>query len=392
MEWDPKNPPSEYIELGGGEAKQFERPDMWIRPKDSVVVSVKAASVGPSDQFARGFTLRFPRFRRLRPERSWDTALSLEEFQELKQRVETEIKAIEMTVEDRRRRNPKRVKKELVIAGDDAAPPQYEGDKSKLFEGLEFCMLSESLKPYKKTKTQLESIIKENGGSISQRAAAGTTMILIGDKKVVKAASLIKDGDVDIVRPRWIKDCLEQPNGGFLLPYEEGHLFHATDALLDAAAQNTDQFGDSYARDVGVDELRELLRDMPKLERVESFDKVLFLEQLEQHGKDVTTLRSFMFSRCRVLFYLADGAKENTKDKWERYIQYAGGSCSQDLDDESVTHIVVLGDDAMEIGDVSDKLRSRLSSRRKIPRLVSEQWVEESWRERTLLDEERYVV
>jgi len=45
IEWDAKNPPSEYIELGGGEAKQLERPDMWIRPKDSVVVSVKAASV-----------------------------------------------------------------------------------------------------------------------------------------------------------------------------------------------------------------------------------------------------------------------------------------------------------------------------------------------------------
>ncbi|KAH6603551.1 dna ligase 4 [Trichoderma cornu-damae] len=392
MEWDPKNPPSEYVELGGGEAKQFERPDMWIRPKDSVVVSVKAASVGPSDQFARGFTLRFPRFRRLRLDRSWDTALSLEEFQELRQRVEVELKQVEMTMEDRRRRNPKRLKKELVIAGDDAAPPEYEGGKSKLFQGLEFCVLSESLKPYKKTKTQLESIIKENGGSISQRAAAGTRMILIGDKKVVKVASLIKDGGVDIIRPTWIRDCLEQPNGGFLLPYEEGHLFHATDALSDAAAQNTDPFGDSYARDASVDGLRELLRDMPKLEKEERFDKALFLEQLEQHGKDVAGLRGFMFSRCRVLFYLADGAMENVRDKWERYMKYAGGSCSQDLDDQSVTHIVVLGDDPMEVGDVGDKLRPRLSSRRRMPRLVNVQWVEDSWRERTLLDEERYIV
>jgi DNA ligase-4 len=393
MEWDPKNPPSEYIELGGGEAKQYERPDMWIRPKDSVVVSVKAASVGPSDQFARGFTLRFPRFRRLRLDRSWDTALSLEEFQELKQRVESELKATEMTVEDRRRRNPKRIKKELVIAGDDTAPPLFEGNKTKLFEGLEFCVLSESLKPYKKTKPQLEAIIKENGGSISQRAAAGTRMILIADKRVVKVASLIKDGNADIIRPRWIRDCLEQPDGGFLLPYEPGrHIFHATDALAEVAAQNTDRYGDSYARDVDVEELRELMRDMPKLEDRQTFDKMLFLEQLEQHGKDVGSLRNFMFSRCRVLLYLVDGAKESARDKWERYVRYGGGSVSRDADDDSVTHIVVLGDDVMEVGDVGDKLRSKLSSRRKMPRLVSEGWVEESWRERTLLDEERYAV
>ncbi|KAM0480398.1 hypothetical protein ACHAPX_004229 [Trichoderma viride] len=392
MEWDPKNPPSEYIELGGGDAKQYERPDMWIRPKDSVVVSVKAASVGPSDQFARGFTLRFPRFRRLRLDRSWDTALSLEEFQELKQRVETELKQTEMTVEDRRRKNPKRIKKELVIAGDDAAPPKFEGEKSKVFERLEFCVLSESLKPYKKTKAQLESIIKENGGSISQRAAAGTKMVLIGDKKVVKVASLMKEGDVDIIRPIWIKDCLDQPNGGFLLPYEERHLFHATDGLIDSASLNTDPLGESYARDTSVDELREVLRNMPKLENAESFDKMLFLDQLEQHGKDFTTLRNFMFSQCRVLFYLADGAMESVKDKWERFIRYGGGSCSQDLDDQSVTHIVVLGDDPMEVGDVGDKLRPRLSERGRMPRLVRARWVEESWRERTVLDEERYVV
>ncbi|PTB81666.1 DNA ligase [Trichoderma longibrachiatum ATCC 18648] len=392
MEWDPKNPPSEYIELGGGEAKQYERPDMWIRPRDSVVVSVKAASVGPSDQFARGFTLRFPRFRRLRLDRSWDTALSLEEFQELKQKVESELKATEMTVEDRRRRNPKRIRKELVIAGDDAAPHQYEGDKSKLFEGLEFSVLSGSNKPYKKTKTQLESIIKRHGGSISQRAAAGTKMILIADTKVVKVASLIKDGGADIIRPKWIRDCLEQPGGGFLLPYEPGHIFHATDALADVAAQSTDRYGDSYARDVDVDELRELMRDMPKLEDRETFNKMLFLEQLEQHGKDVGSLRGFMFARCRVLFYLGDGAKEGAKDKWERYVRYGCGSVSGDVDDESVTHVVVLGDDVMEVGDVGDKLRSRLSSRRRMPRLVSESWMEGSWRERTLLDEERYAV
>ncbi|RSL95925.1 DNA ligase 4 [Fusarium oligoseptatum] len=138
IEWDQKNPPSEYIELGGGELRQYERPDMWIRPKDSVVVSVKAASVGPSDQFARGFTLRFPRFRRLRLDRTWDTALSLEEFQELKDRVDEESKEKAMTVEDRKRRNPKRIKRELVIAGEDSAPVEFEGEKTKLFEGLEF--------------------------------------------------------------------------------------------------------------------------------------------------------------------------------------------------------------------------------------------------------------
>lgn len=391
IDWDQKNPPSEYVELGGGEARQFERPDVWIRPKDSIVVSVKAASVGPSDQFALGFTLRFPRFRRLRLDRTWDTALSIEEFQELKARVDEESKEKAMTVEDRKRRNPKRVKRELVIAGEDTAPVEFKGEKTKIFEGLEFCVLSESLKPYKKTKTQLETIIRENGGTISQRAMPGTNMVLIADKKVIKVASLIKGGDVDMIRPRWIKDCLEQECGQALLPFESSHLFHATDALKHAAEQNTDQFGDSYARDVSVDELRELMDGMPKIEDGEPFDKSQFLEQLDEHGKDMGNLRSFMFRRCVVLLHQVD-VDDHRVSTLKHYIQYGGGMVTEDPNDPYVTHFVIEGEDPMKVGEAGDMVRKELSSRRTQPRIVSGTWIDECWKEQTLLDEEQYVV
>ncbi|KAI9158918.1 DNA ligase 4 [Paramyrothecium foliicola] len=369
IEWDQKNPPTEYIELAGGVGRQLEKPDMWIRPKDSVVVSVKAASVGPSDSFALGFTLRFPRFRSLRLDRSWDTALSIEEFQELKQRVDEEAREKAMTVEDRKRRNPKRVKRELVIAGEDAAPVDFEGDKTQLFEGLEFCVLSESLKPYKKTKTQLEAIVKENGGSISQRAVPSSDMIIIADKKVVKVASLIKGGDVDIIRPNWIRDCLDQESASVPLPYEERHLFHATDALRAAAAQNADAYGDSYARNVSVDELRDILADMPKIEDGGPFNRFEFLEQLEEHGHGLSELRGFMFQRCSVYFHCADEVNQLRVSKLAHYVKYAGGACKGDLQDKTLTHVVVMGEDPMETGEAAESVRNELSSRRKMPRV-----------------------
>ncbi|KAJ3521918.1 hypothetical protein NM208_g13083 [Fusarium decemcellulare] len=391
IEWDQKNPPSKYIELGGGELRQFERPDMWIRPKDSVVVSVKAASVGPSDQFALGFTLRFPRFRSLRLDRSWDTALSIEEFQELKKRVDQESQEKAMTVEDRKRRNPKRVKRELNIAGEDAAPVEFQGETTKLFEGLEFCVLSEALKPYKKTKTQLEAIIKENGGTVSQRAAPGTNMVLIADKKVVKVASLIKGGDVNIISSKWLKDCLEQESGNFLLPFEDAHLFHATDALKRAAEQNTDQFGDSYARDVSIDELKDLMDDMPKIEDGEPFNKDQFLQQLEEHGKDLGNLRSFIFRHCVILYHPVD-VDDNRISRLKHFVKYGGGLVAADANDLSATHVVIEGDDPMQVGEAADMVRKELSSRRVQPRVVTGKWIDECWKEGTLLDEEQFVV
>jgi DNA ligase-4 len=40
IDWDRKNPPNEYIELGGPDG-QYERPDVWIKPSDSVVMEVR---------------------------------------------------------------------------------------------------------------------------------------------------------------------------------------------------------------------------------------------------------------------------------------------------------------------------------------------------------------
>lgn len=102
-DWDPKRPPTEFVELAGGEL-QYERPDVWIRPDESIVLAVKAAQVTATDQFRTGYTLRFPRFKKLRLDRDWQSALSLSGFNALKSNVEKEQKeknSKSMTIERR---------------------------------------------------------------------------------------------------------------------------------------------------------------------------------------------------------------------------------------------------------------------------------------------------
>ena len=168
IQWDRSRPPNEFVELGGGEL-QYERPDVWIKPCDSVVVEVKAASVSASDQFRMGFTLRFPRFKRLRQDKDWKSALSMQEFLELKIRVEKESKEKEFKVDDRRKMT-KRLKREVVIAGNEAKIRRaYAGPVTQVFEGLHFCVVTEMLGPQKKSKLELEQTIKSNGGKIYQK-------------------------------------------------------------------------------------------------------------------------------------------------------------------------------------------------------------------------------
>ena len=386
--WDAKNPPTEFMALAGGE--KLERPDVWIRPSDSVVVSVKAASITGSRTFAAGLTLRFPRFRKLRLDRSWDSALNEDELLALQMRVKAEQESKDMKVEDRKRRPTKRAKRELVTAGVDSSTAEFAGPRSKVFEGLEFCVLSDAPKPIKKTKTQLEGIIRENGGTISQRPEPGTGMIIVAGKKLVAVASLIKKGDVNIVRPKWVLDCVAQSGGGYLLPYEEDHLFHATEAAKEEARENTDHFGDSYARDVDVEELAELLQHMPKLEGLTNpFDKDLFVRQLEEHGRPLENLRGYIFSRCVVYLHDGEDVSGVAGFRLGNYIKFGHGQVVGYLGSPDLTHIVVMEDENDE--DIAS-LRKEISSRAKIPRIVTRKWVEESWKEGTLLDEEKYAV
>ncbi|CAK7213261.1 DNA ligase (ATP) [Sporothrix eucalyptigena] len=421
VDWDSSNPPSKYIELAGGERAQLEKPDVWIRPRDSIVVSVKAASISPSDSFAVRETLRFPRFRRLRLDRTWDTALDTEQFQTLRDRINEAAKERkEMQIEDRRQRRPtKKARLDLVIAGQrrgdikskdteatvfTPAPSTIPGGlpADNVFSGLDFCVLSETMKPIKKSKDEMETLIKQQGGHISQRPDDAANMIVIADKKVVKVASLIKAGEVNIVRPAWVLDCLSQSYGNFLLPYETRHLLHATEESNAKASLASDVFGDSFARDATADDLNAILKEM-QTENGDggavTFSANEFLDQLEEHGHDLGSLKALLFRRCRVYFAAMDMAPVALLLQLKNLVRFGGGTIEESLGAGAATHVVII--DETGAGDEDENYRKKdfalyvhrqLSVQRKQPRIVTTAWLEDSWKEGTLVDEEQYVV
>lgn len=396
MDYDPKNPPTAWIELGGGKL-QFERPDVWIKPEDSVVICVKASSVAPSDSFRTGFTLRFPRFKRLRMDKDWKSSLSIDEFIDLKNKVEEESEVKAMTVSTNRRSN-KRAKKELVIAGNDHIRTPYAGPESKLFEGLTFCVLSEGLAPVKKSKGELEQILKANGGAIIQNPRAVPGTIIIADKKVVQVKSIEKDGKLNVVKSRWIIDAVAQAEADsardvpekFLVPFEPAHMFFETEQDKDGIRRNVGDFGDSFARDVGLDELRAIVDNMVKNEL--DFDALTFEEELiESEGEDfLLDLKGRLFSGLKIYAATEDRKDYDTgNDEMvivKNTLRFAGGKLVGDISDKSITHVIV-EENRKDI----KALRQEIAKKRKLPRLVTTKWVEDSWMEGTLLDEERYA-
>ncbi|CAK7567134.1 MAG: DNA ligase (ATP) [Sporothrix epigloea] len=419
-DWDSFNPPFEYIELAGGERTQLEKPDVWIRPKDSFVVSVKAASISPSDSFAVKETLRFPRLRRLRLDRNWDSALNIDQFRDLRNRINEETKERkEMQIEGRRKQRPtKKPRLGLVIAGQGREDTHIKSGETadstssafrasvkpmlhRIFDGITFCVLSEVMKPMKKSKGEIETLIKQHGGRISQQPDGAADIIILADKKVIKVASLIKTGEVNIIRPAWLFDCLSQSDGEFFLPFEPGHLLYATEEVKAKALLASGTFGDSIARDTSVEELKRVVDGMQVRkddESAEHFDLDETLDQLEEYGHDLESMRSFIFRRCRVYLACVDEAPTSLILRLQSQIRFGGGAIESSIRSGKVTHVVLVnkpgsrgatGDDAIK--KFSSDVRHNLSLQRKPPRYVTVEWLDDSWSEETLVDEEQYA-
>lgn len=393
--WRPWNPKaaSQYVELAGGE-RYFERPDVWIRPSDSLVIEVKAASAEKTTSFRVGQTLRFPRFRSIRHDKKWDNgALDMDGWEELESRAGEELKAKKDMEIENRKRTVKRQNRGLTVAGE--ADFVYNVPvKSKLLEGMKFCVPSGSENP-KKTKSQLEVIIREHGGTVVQdknRVREGVAVALADRINAMAVAPLTRFEGVNIITPKWMLDCIEN---NFLLPYEESHILMGTDDMFTLAGKNTDRYGDSYCRNVDVTELRatfDQMRGKPKASSM-SFDTEAFYNQLEAQGHALPRSRGFVFRKCVVYLAAVEGASELKMARLRSYIGFGSGQAAEDLHDQ-VTHVVVVsrGDSEGERKVVAH-VRKQLSQRQKlrIPRVVTEKWVDDSWKEETRVSEEEYA-
>ena len=397
--WDPKNPPTQYIELAGGPL-QYERPDEWILPSDSLVVEVKAASVGTTDQFKMGFTLRFPRFKKIRNDRDWQSALSISGFLTLKRNVEEEGKEKQFKVDDNRKKR-QRVgrKKPLTVAGSEVIRYASDGIKhTKIFEGLSFYIMTGSQKPTKKSKAELEQMVKSHGAKIVQNDSRPET-ICIGDQRTVHVAASIKRANRDIIRPSWLFDNITQSEADgerptLILPQEARHMFFTRPESELRIETAVDAYNDSYARDVTLDELKTIFDAMPS-DFQHSFDASAFREELGAHQHDlggeppgwIFEGLSIYFDRQqqRQLLLATDPAFRFQQAR--NSVRFAGGAISNDLK-EGVTHVIVA--DQQDKGRIR-ALRGETASFPRLPRLVTVEWVEESWQAKTLLDEERFA-
>ncbi|KAG5356101.1 DNA ligase 4 [Yarrowia sp. B02] len=384
--WDKNNKPKNVV-LGGPNG-DLEKPDVWIEPSESLVVEIKAASVVTSDHYKVGLCLRFPRFRALRLDKTWEDALTISQFAELRQTAEAEAANKVLELEDRKKkhqgpgRGAKRMKLANVSSDEDEMPSSER--PSNVFQDVTFCVLSDMETPKYMSKVAVENMVKKHGGKIVQQGGAAH-IIPVSDKETIKVHTLIKNvRNVDIIRPNWLMDCMHEEK---MVALEPRNLLVATPQTMELAKTNVDEFGDSYTRALTYAEMQNVLQYMDQFELNNQQLPDLLTEVAE--SEDGKTPKGMLFYGKKVYLSTSEMDDIPLEEQFRasdvlRTLQFGGADVTSEI--EGLVVAVAKNEDE------AVKLR-KISSEQVFPfRVVSLKWVEDSWKRGIVEIEDDYAI
>ncbi len=218
----PKNPP-DWVDVISGP----DKPDLVISdPSKSIVIQVKAAQLAESKVYPTGLTLRHPRYVRERNDRRWDSAMTLKELEDLWKSEKGSL--AKRSLANIPRTNPKRTKvlrgkwAQAKLSSDFSTidPSKVKRSEHSVFKDIEIFVLAGEENGL--DKMDLEKMIIELGGKITQAPVLGKTLcVLSGKDGGLRIANIKKQGIFDIVKTEWFHECI---TAGRMVPFKEEHM------------------------------------------------------------------------------------------------------------------------------------------------------------------------
>eukprot|EP00039_Didymoeca_costata_P013649 m.211217 g.211217 ORF g.211217 m.211217 type:complete len:956 (-) comp15833_c0_seq2:4120-6987(-) len=383
-------------------------PDLWIEPRESIVLEVKAAEMQKdSEEWAAGYTLRFPRVVRIRYDKAWKDTNTLKDVHKLIEDHGGRLTSLDrggvLDGSKKRKRDAghAKVEKVAVTVADDFRPTLVDKSTfscdSVVFKGLEFCVLKGSDELPKK---RIEELLHRNGGSFVQNPGEHTHACVaeysdIESKKLnSRVQAVIKIGKYDIVRPLWLSECI---NSKRVIRFLPAHLISMTDTTKTKLRDYADEFGDCYTEWTSAENLSSILESAAEIntsQGTSSRAEMADIERLLFFDNNTNGLfRPFVFYFDRYREVLKDhkstppDAMPSALDRVLLKAQYRGASTRCALTPD-VTHVICNKEDSSRL----DKIQEIVRSRTKYAHVVSMEWLEDCLLANRLIEEQGYRI
>ncbi|KIY47685.1 ATP-dependent DNA ligase [Fistulina hepatica ATCC 64428] len=243
--WDPQNPPA-FLQTAKKSTE--DKGDVYLEPKDSFIVRVKASEIMSSGEFAPDhhqyhmrYTMRFPRALAIRDDLAVEDCMTatalMQHVQAFKKRKLDDKNDV---VGGRKKKRKAVAKAPSMLASYASVDVNDVPLASDLFDGMKFGKFLVIADPKSRTGAQdrtdlMKKIISNKGTSLQVAKDPAVLVVYGGSTTPLNVRTIIRKNVHDIIKPAWIIDCIEQKQ---LLPLHKKYFFHATDAR-----KTTEEYG-----------------------------------------------------------------------------------------------------------------------------------------------------
>ncbi|XP_072034969.1 DNA ligase 4-like [Amphiura filiformis] len=368
-----------------------ESPEVWVEPRHSFIVQVKAAEIVTSNNYKTGCTLRFPRVEKIRDDKAWHQCMTTVDLENLLQVSEGKLATKFAGMDEdapltKKRKTVARVERPVAVASQyRAADVSDVKQVSKIFEDKEFCVVNG---PSSHPKTLLEKRIAECGGQVVQNPGSDTFCVL-ADKVNLRAKNIISSEVYDVVRVCWLLECLDAKQ---CLPWLPSHMIHTSPDSAAAFALQYDRHGDSYTADVTVEKLKQVLNSVQQEEIKDSgrLSSEAIAEFENEYYPDESPLGLFRLCNvyldsCLVIGDQSTHIQDSSLDLVALEMRFYGATINEELG-EDTTHVVCDQSDVSRLQQYRALDRTRPFKRH----IVTKEWVSECIESERLLTERHY--
>lgn len=362
-----------------------EKPEVYIEPRNSVILQVKAAEIVSSDMYKTNCTLRFPRIERIREDKEWHQCMTLAELSQFRSRASGKLASRHLHIQEdqpekKKQKFAAKPKKTIGVIdhfkSQDLSAITKETD---MFEDVEFCVINGN---DEHSKAELEKVVARCGGIVVQNPGKDTYCVIAAVQNI-KVKNLISSDQHDVVWATWLLECLENKQ---VIPWQPRHMIHMSPSTRDHFAKEYDQYGDSYYVDTDEQQLREVFERIgPTEAECSSVAQIEAENAWDDLPTSIFRPYTAYFDRCADLGDPKSIIRGTSLDTRALEFRFHGGRVVEKLK-EGISHVIV----ESERRALDLKTLRRLYSKKF--KIVRESWVTDSIKAGHVEDEINYLI
>ncbi|KOX77101.1 DNA ligase 4, partial [Melipona quadrifasciata] len=366
-----------------------EPPNLWIRPENSIILTIKATEMIRSNNYPIRYTLRFPRVTSVRTDKPWYDACTTNDLLSLikdtgpiqkltKREIDYEdIEEVPKTAREICKTAKQKYAKECLTKYKEKSMKPNIFDNplvhlTRLFDDKEICVINGN---NELSKEQIEKIFLQHKAKVVQNPLKENYCIIVGNAKTARANNIIQSKKYDVVTLDWFKRVTKEENWSSLQDFLPWDLICSCESTKRRLAQHYDDYYDHYTIDADEESL---LRSFKKIEDMERNIKFEYAE-MKKIDQELFNSEISPYSLFRDIV----GYFNDPSDLSKIEFRFMAGTIRETIDD-SVTNVFINNN------SMDPDLQNLIDS--KSLKLIKSKWIKECFKHSAIIPYSEYLI